>query len=786
MPKQLQTSTNAADALRPPPLEADADLMRLEKLAAKMSKKGERLEALKAAVGYGRYQRVLWKLAANRLLKSAALLEVGAALGDSVALATADQLVAVLSALPKTFDGYKGPCLLDGYPAFVDAMLMHAVHRAPELLSRAEKSLSPNIRRVLPFVRRRCGEEAALPDGLLEELTRHHLSSGRRPAVWRLDQGRLVSEAIDSYARARAFAAFAGAAEKFDALVIEQSKGDDLPGWNAEPLYLNAPVSELVRLLSPSLDRVFIFDVLERRSDPPDDLLALLPQLDPYLAGWLAPFVGARYVSAQRSVPKELAKFFVLRRSDEILPRYLAWLRQLPRDLVLDRVDVQLASEDEDERAEAGVGLAAHFDEIRYDRLLDSGVFSAEPGARAVPALERRLEACSEEERRRELSEQITWALEAEVGLHGASSFDEKWDRHVVILSSPRSMQTVLRGMSQVRRDAWVLSAMRACEGSRSSWLFYLFVDASDAALDEGVRLFLAKSDEPSDSFLFVTFGQLGARGEAALLRNIGAFPGARTREVVSHVLLSEKGEAHAEALLAKKNGEAPSPNRTVKPSAQKVFTEAPEAALVAGRVCTGRFVAEEMVAVCARIDALAAELGLPLVALPAGDFSSTGDAAMDQVTAVVGVEVHRVGDEAPVEVPLEQLRWGLGRAVELPWERIAAELPPSWRDSLLAGDVAVHLTATGPLAGAHVVHGILVDPEEQEAEEELAVICGQRVGQEPANGAVLGIEVAGSFFDDGDLPIEVDVSKTAHAQRQKKLGERAGSAGYFLIARYD
>ncbi|QUQ65623.1 hypothetical protein [Kutzneria sp. CA-103260] len=233
-------------------------------------------------------------------------------------------------------------------------------------------------------------------------------------------------------------------------------------------------------------------------------------------------------------------------------------------------------------------------------------------------------------------------------------------------------------------------------------------------------------------------------------------------------------------------------------------FTSDSEAFLVAGRRLNGAFPDGAFERLCAAVDQLAAELQQPLVVLPAGDFTDTGVPIAEQATApcAVGLLVRRADTYGSEPFRREDVVAALENARTLPWAAISDLAAPHHE---LADEVAMHLTACGPLAGGMVGYGVVVTLREEEdmywdEDDEqnflddpdgaaaitpgLEIVRGNMMSQEPQYDAIYGVQVARALHE-GPIPIMVDFSEAAHRERIERLGELAAQSTYHLIGHF-
>ena len=239
--------------------------------------------------------------------------------------------------------------------------------------------------------------------------------------------------------------------------------------------------------------------------------------------------------------------------------------------------------------------------------------------------------------------------------------------------------------------------------------------------------------------------------------------------------------------------------------SVDEVFAGDSRAHLVAGRaVRPGGDTVDSVRRSCERVDAWAAGSGVPVVLVVSGDFSDTtgqaGTAPVHQA-GVLGVPVLTVEDGLgcwPVEVAAVDA--AVRRSGRLPWDDLLALLPAGWAADR---DIGVYTAATGPLAGAVLACGVLIegpspddlayDPdaelelavEERTAEPDLDLVEVCDSGQRVRSERVYGIEVvARSYWAHPTQP--VDLSPAARAAHRARLGTLADRSSYQLMCHYD
>lgn len=199
---------------------------------------------------------------------------------------------------------------------------------------------------------------------------------------------------------------------------------------------------------------------------------------------------------------------------------------------------------------------------------------------------------------------------------------------------------------------------------------------------------------------------------------------------------------------------------------------------------------------------------GVELRCVPATDMEHLQGS--EPVRCLLGhVLAEAYGDDGvPVPLPDEALREAAARALRLPpavWDALSALRPEG------AGlRLAVHLGATGPLAGATVAYGVLLEPNREElwrasgedpedwdegrppswwdwdafrpdgAEE---VIAAALEIEGPPHQAVAGVHVMHTRRWETQ---SVDLGEAAHEERRRATAALAGPRSYFLMAHFN
>jgi hypothetical protein len=206
-------------------------------------------------------------------------------------------------------------------------------------------------------------------------------------------------------------------------------------------------------------------------------------------------------------------------------------------------------------------------------------------------------------------------------------------------------------------------------------------------------------------------------------------------------------------------------------------------AALVCGRGFSLNRSTSEWEELFAHVDALAREIGLPLVAVVGNDFSSMDD--VEEAfpgSGVIGLLVAATDDPTPLEVAWSSLSSAKERAASIPWERISTLVEAS-----LEPELDVWLLATGPLAGGHVAFGVLARDESsggpQAREPGLAFLAGKDMNQRRVQNGVWG--TTATYTSDWAV-MPLDVTPEAHEKRMKSLGSLGPEARYYLMSSFD
>lgn len=240
---------------------------------------------------------------------------------------------------------------------------------------------------------------------------------------------------------------------------------------------------------------------------------------------------------------------------------------------------------------------------------------------------------------------------------------------------------------------------------------------------------------------------------------------------------------------------------------------------VVVGRPFYGRWRTAEFSRMCGRIDAFGAALGRRLAVLAVGDHSASDTRPTLDAHCVVGLLLTSLEDAyEPVRLDRATLLEAQGEADALPWDDIAALVPPGRetghgdaRTDLLAQQrSAPYAVPIGPVAGVSVTYGIVVgeeDPDEPfgygEEDDFVAryVDCpggpgrtvpgldfhrAQAAGFEAPAQGVYGIaDVAFGHVEHG-VPEPIDLSPAAHEKRRARLGALAAEAEYHVVLHFD
>ena len=177
------------------------------------------------------------------------------------------------------------------------------------------------------------------------------------------------------------------------------------------------------------------------------------------------------------------------------------------------------------------------------------------------------------------------------------------------------------------------------------------------------------------------------------------------------------------------------------------------------------------------------------LVAIPAGDlveYSSPVDSTSTPM--LVGVEAASVDADrgGPIPVSRRAMTEALETARALPgqfWRDVAeiADLPS---EQVLDGEIALGLTACGPLSLTQMMYGQAAEPE-TEVPEGLEFGIGHNSEQMTHVEGVVGTSVARASFD-GRMIAELDLGDRAHEARVDAVAALDGDASYHIFAQYD
>ena len=551
---------------------AGAAAAALAGLAKKMAAKNsgwDQFRILIKLVTFRAAYPTLWELAARDVMPPKLLRSQLEILAEDAPHAVPSQIVDVLTRLPTTLEPIGKGWLLDNYPAAVDALLVHAAHRAPAELAAAESRLPTNVRRALPFVRRRLGQDDATPSGrpsdLLSEFVKHHVGGYEKIQIWFLRDGHLVLEDLDERLdRVAELARALGPSEAFAPAIAAAAEASSVrrshPSWRVEPYCVQAPEARLPEMLvgstsSPGLQ----MRMLSRRSDAPEVLvgvLAAVQKLDKERASMVAERVAGvaavRFIAAGKALPKGLDAHIGFdqgpRYGTPEWATYIEGLRAFPRATILEKVSalVALPGAQSEERARAAVGLAAHWDEALFAKLVDEpetqrfrGPALGQVGPVGLPVLEAALARAptsaewEDTQRRNGLREAITFALVT------AEAVEPKWD---TFLTGIYDYALLLARLPPARRDAVLLAGLEGDRNAFQRGLWHMAM-GSDAAVDQAIRLVAKRRNEfapEGQHELRHFFSDLGARAVAPLRKHFAGKADPASRQILDSSRLSD------------------------------------------------------------------------------------------------------------------------------------------------------------------------------------------------------------------------------------------------------
>jgi hypothetical protein len=484
----------------------------------------------------------LWRIAARGLLTPELLAGQLGNLAADVTNASPDEIVGVLSNVPKHWSGAGiRAWLLEDYPLALDALVMHAAHRAPEAFAALAEKLPANVRRALPFVRRRLGIEAPLrsPE-LFSSLVKAHVQSTGSGELWMLRDGVLVPEPLERLEQVMELAALVAPGESLEAAIVAAVPSGELPPhemWRLLPFYASAPAERFFSMF----ERTYyypdqILPVLARRQDPPELLFTLLRReqaKDGNILDWLANAIARRLHEIGQPVPRELDAEVTFRSTprryeDPAWDVYVNGLRAFPRERLLARVDALLASENEDERDAAVTGLRAYPDEERLRRVARDAErvrVLGGVGPVAIPFLCEALEE-AEDEQAFLLRYSLTGALV------GAPVIEEAWDD--LLATESQLFSLVFASLPLERRDRWVRKHL----DERAAAIVHFLHLLGDDALGEALGKIVALEKLPD---LRHALGRLGVRATRPLVRHLTGASPARVLEVVNQSRLPDE-----------------------------------------------------------------------------------------------------------------------------------------------------------------------------------------------------------------------------------------------------
>lgn len=486
----------------------------------------------------------LWGIAARGFFCARVFQEEIPRLAADVANARPDEIVAVLTHVPPTLRGQ--PSLLRNYPLALDALLMHAAHRAPEALEAARARLPENVRRALPLVRRRLGLEPAThhPE-LFADLVETHVTTWGTGDHWLLREGALVVEPLERVEQVASMAALLAPRASLEEAIAAAASGRerDLPqGWRLEPFYVRATTAQMVAIVeSGHIDHEQLLLMFASRTDPPQALLSLLERAqarDGSLIEWLAVIIARRLHDEGELIPRKLDALVDFGCAPRMYDHpawatYVAGLRAFPRERLLARADALAASKDEDAREDSVVALRAHPDESRLQQAArdpERARVIGSVGPAAIPVLRDALRSARPgSDLARYLSGAITDAMVA------APEIEPQWDEAI----SPVSSQfiNVLARLPRARRDAVVRAHLDDQGNQEIQRVVSALHLLGDDALEEALAKILARDQRPE---LKYAFSSVGARATQPLVELLTGAPQARVRDVVDRSRLPD------------------------------------------------------------------------------------------------------------------------------------------------------------------------------------------------------------------------------------------------------
>jgi hypothetical protein len=489
----------------------------------------------------------LWGIAARGFFSAGVLQSELPRLAADVANARPDEIVAVLTHVPPTLVASVGqPSLLRNYPLVLDALLMHAAHRAPEALEAARPRLPENVRRALPLVRRRLGlEPAAHHPELFADLVETHVTTWGTGDHWVLREGALVAEPLERVEQVASMAALLAPRASLEEAIAAAASGRarDLPqGWRLGPIYVRATTEQMFAIVeSCHIDHEQLLLMFASRKDRPQALLSLLEReqaKDGSLIEWLAVIIARRLHEEGERIPGKLDELVDFRCAPRMYDHpawatYVAGLRAFPRERLLSRADTLAASEDEDAREDSVVALRAHPDDARLQRAArdpERARVIGSVGPDAIPVLRDALRSAPRgSDLELYLSGAITDAMVA------APEIEPQWDEAISPVSS--QFTTVLARLPRARREA-VVRAHLDDQGNqqiqRVVWALHLL---GDDALKEALAKILARDKRPELKF---ALSNLGARATQPLVELLAGAPPDQVRDVVDRSRLPD------------------------------------------------------------------------------------------------------------------------------------------------------------------------------------------------------------------------------------------------------
>jgi hypothetical protein len=484
----------------------------------------------------------LWRIAARGFFSPALMAQQLAHLASDVTNAKPDELVRVLTHVPRELpEATTGLALLGNYPVTLDALVMHAAHRAPLELAAVEKELPPNVRRALPLVRRRLGlEQPAHAPELFEDLVKTQVRSTARGDVWGLSDGKLVREPLERFEQMAALAALLAPGQELGSAIVAAVPAGELPPhqvWRLEPFYVSAPAERFFGFFERSYyESESMLPVLALRKDPPELLFAFLRSQqakEGTINDWLANAIARRLHELGKPVPVELDAEVTFQSAprvpdERVWTVYMEGLRAFPRERILARVDSLWNDADVKVREDSVIGLRAYPDDARIERATrDPEVcrLLGQVGTPAISALRAALNAAPAES---DHAFMLRHALGA--AFLAAPVVDPEFDElvpisHHLVLVAPRLPPERFDRLVEAHLDEHI---------ERVVSVLHL---VGDDVLDQALGKLVARDPLPD---LRHAFAALGARATAPLMKHLANAPPARIREVVDQSRLPD------------------------------------------------------------------------------------------------------------------------------------------------------------------------------------------------------------------------------------------------------